>query len=181
MPELRVGYVRVCILFLLHAFEAMHRHLITLQSSSLRCGVSVQAKISSKSVTWMARHVLTARTAGSSSKTDTSQTFRACLAHGHLLTSRRDTSMISRVLSKLFAVSKKKKEKKGGGIGSRHVGSRVLRESKCMVGREDWEASKNNTSLVLNSYGLASAVFSAKESINKAFFSFSHDVHTLHM
>lgn len=112
MPELRVGYVRVCILFLLHAFEAMHRHLITLQSSSLRCGVSVQAKISSKSVTWMARHALTARTAGSSSKTDTSQTFRACLAHGHLLTSRRDTSMISRVLSKSFAVSKKKKKKR---------------------------------------------------------------------
>lgn len=75
-----------------------------------------------------------------------------------------------------------KRKKKGDGTGSRHVGSRVLRESKCMVGREDREASKNNTSLVLNSYGLASAVFSAtKRSINKAFFSFSHDVHTLHM
>lgn len=71
-----------------------------------------------------------------------------------------------------------KRKKKGDGTGSRHVGSRVLRESKCMVGREDREASKNNTSLVLNSYGLASAVFSAtKRSINKAFF-LSHMMYT---
>lgn len=58
-------------------------------------------------MTQTARNIPTARTAVPSSKPDISQTFCACLAHYHLLTSPCNTS---RVLSKSFAVSKKKKE-----------------------------------------------------------------------
>lgn len=62
--------------------------------------------------------------------------FRARLAHNRLPTSRRGASQIFAFCQNHSGLQNEH------GIGSRHVGSRALRESKCMAGWEDPETSR---------------------------------------
>lgn len=160
----------IYILFLLHAFETMmHRHPITLQDSSCRFWANAQEKKFLSKAQSDGYKGTRSPNCCSSTRPDARNHF----VHAKCTTAYwqvDSTSMIFRVLPKSFAV---KEERKESGIGSRHVGSRALKKSKCMVGWEDPEASKNDTSLVFRQLQTCFCSLSSekrKGSINKAFF-----------
>lgn len=153
----------------------MHRHLITLQYSSCHCRLNVEVKFRRKRDV-MARNVCTAKTAAWVQ----SPTLAAisCMPSAQPPPSELTQCFTDfSVLPKSFAVKK----------WTRHWQQTCWFQGTPRIKMHGWlrrpRSFENNTSLVFDSYGVASAVFQRKERkvLTKLFFSSLFcDVHTLH-
>lgn len=164
------------ILFLPYIWDrVIHRHLITLQDGAYHCRLNAEVQFRRRrDVT--ARNACTAKTAAGVQ----SQTLAPISCTLSTQPPPNDSMRCFagfRVLPKLFAVIK----------WTRHWQQTCWFQGALRIQMHGWlrrpRNFENNTSLVFDSYRVASAVFQRKESINKVLLFFPSlfcDVHTLH-